>query len=202
MRNIEEKFSFRFRNLRRNLGLTQEAFLKRFNKEYNRSFTAAAISQYENGKRIPEIDALIDFADFFAVSVDYILGLSDCSSIYAQSEGTYVDVPVYSAINTENPALWVRDGENFVSLESEVAQSGRFSALKITEKGKIRTYIFRHQDTIPESQDAVLLHEGEPAFVARAVTVKDTLIVDTIPDSTAKVIGVIFKSQTLIYPIN
>ena len=76
MRTIEDKFSVRFRELRKPIG-TQEVFVNKFNSKYNRIFTAAAISQYENGKRIPEIDALIDFADFFNVSVDYLLGIVD-----------------------------------------------------------------------------------------------------------------------------
>lgn len=71
----KEKFSSRFKNRRKDMELTQEAFLEQFNSKYNRSFTVAAISQYENGKRLPEVDALIDFADFFGVSVDYLLGL-------------------------------------------------------------------------------------------------------------------------------
>lgn len=71
----KEKFSSRFKNRRKDMELTQEAFLEQFNSKYNRSFTVAAISQYENGKRLPEVDALIDFADFFGVSLDYLLGL-------------------------------------------------------------------------------------------------------------------------------
>jgi len=57
--------------------MTQEQFLQVFNKKYNRAFTAAAISQYENSKRIPEIDALVDFADFFSVSVGFLLGVEE-----------------------------------------------------------------------------------------------------------------------------
>ena len=74
MKINENNFGKRFRSLRRGLDLTQEQFLKIFNTKYNRSFTASAISQYENGKRIPEIDALMDFADHFGVTVDYLLG--------------------------------------------------------------------------------------------------------------------------------
>lgn len=77
MRVIEKNFAKRFRNLRLARGLTQERFIEQFNKKYNRSFTCPAISQYENQKRIPEIDALMDFADFFDVSIDYLLGTSD-----------------------------------------------------------------------------------------------------------------------------
>lgn len=37
----------------------------------------STISLYENGKRKPDPDMLVQFADFFGVSVDYLLGRSD-----------------------------------------------------------------------------------------------------------------------------
>ena len=64
----------RFRELRQATGMTQEEFRTQFNSRFNRTYTAAAISQFENGKRTPEISALIDFADFFKVSLDCLLG--------------------------------------------------------------------------------------------------------------------------------
>lgn len=63
----------RFKELRIRLGITQEEFRQDFNQRFNRSYTPSAISLFENNKRIPEISALIDFADYFAVSVDYLL---------------------------------------------------------------------------------------------------------------------------------
>lgn len=64
----------RFRELRLQHGLTQTRFRQLYNEKYNRSYTAAAISQIEHGKRMPELGALLDFADFYGVSVDYLLG--------------------------------------------------------------------------------------------------------------------------------
>ena len=64
----------KFKELRQSLGITQEELRQKFNTKYNRTYTAAAISQFENGKRTPEISALKDFADFFGVSVDCLLG--------------------------------------------------------------------------------------------------------------------------------
>lgn len=64
----------RFKELRMSRGLTQEEFRKQFNSKFNKTYTAAAISQFENGKRTPEISSLIDFADFYGVSLDYLLG--------------------------------------------------------------------------------------------------------------------------------
>ena len=63
-----------FRNLRIRKGLNQEEFRKLYNEKYNRNYTSAAISMIEHGKRMPELSALIDFADFYDVSIDYLLG--------------------------------------------------------------------------------------------------------------------------------
>ena len=67
----------RFRALRLKSGLSQTEFRQQYNERYNRSYTAAAISQIEHGKRMPELGALRDFADFYGVSVDYLLGQQD-----------------------------------------------------------------------------------------------------------------------------
>ena len=41
------------------------------------SMAQNTISRYENGERQPGIDELIRIADYFDVSVDYLLGRSD-----------------------------------------------------------------------------------------------------------------------------
>ena len=63
----------RFKELRIRLGITQEEFRQDFNLRFNRNYTPSAILLFENNKRILEISALIDFADYFSVSVDYLL---------------------------------------------------------------------------------------------------------------------------------
>lgn len=66
----------RFRELRKRAGLTQPELVKQFNELYGRNYTEAAISQFENDKRMPSIEALKDFADFYGVSIDYLIGLT------------------------------------------------------------------------------------------------------------------------------
>ena len=64
----------RFKELRKKIGLTQEELIEQFNLNYGKRYTPAAISQFENDKRIPETHSLADFANFFGVSIEYLLG--------------------------------------------------------------------------------------------------------------------------------
>lgn len=66
-----------FNKLRIEKGLTQQELADDFNKIYGHTFSKSSISQYENGKRIPETRALKDFASYFDVSIDYLLGISE-----------------------------------------------------------------------------------------------------------------------------
>jgi len=70
-------FGERFKELRLEKGLTQQELAEDFNKIYGHTFSKPSISQYENGKRTPENQALKNFASYFNVSIDYLLGVSD-----------------------------------------------------------------------------------------------------------------------------
>ncbi len=70
-------FGERFKSLRLEKELTQEELVSIFNKKYNTAYRIASISQYENNKRRPELRQLEDWADFFDVSIDYLLGRTD-----------------------------------------------------------------------------------------------------------------------------
>ncbi|MDF2889749.1 MAG: transcriptional regulator, family [Clostridia bacterium] len=75
-------FGQRFKQLRLASNMNQEELANNFNKKHNYNFSKSAISQYENDKRIPEIDALVAFADYFDVSLDYLLGRVDTKDAY------------------------------------------------------------------------------------------------------------------------
>ena len=64
----------RFRELRKSKHLTQAELIDQYNARYNRTYSIPALSLFENGHRLPELAALQDFADFFGVTVDYLLG--------------------------------------------------------------------------------------------------------------------------------
>jgi transcriptional regulator with XRE-family HTH domain len=64
------------KELRIDSGLTQDEFAEKFN------ISGTAISKYETGEREPNFDLLIKLADYFNVSVDYLLGRTRISSQY------------------------------------------------------------------------------------------------------------------------
>jgi len=68
-------FGERFKELRLSKGLTQDKLANNF------CLNKSSISRYEKDSQIPENPALQDFADFFAVSMDYLLGRSDVRNV-------------------------------------------------------------------------------------------------------------------------
>ena len=66
-----KKFAQRLKELREYYGMTQAKVAECLN------FSSAAISNYECGAREPAIEELILLADFFQVSIDYLVGRSD-----------------------------------------------------------------------------------------------------------------------------
>lgn len=81
-------FGDRFKKLRLSRNLTQEQLAEELNERYNYSFTKATISQYENNKRMPEMSAIMNIADYFKTSLDYLF----CNDGYVLKEmsGTYI----------------------------------------------------------------------------------------------------------------
>ncbi len=57
--------------LRKNRGYTQLAL------QMKTGIEQALISKFENGERIPPTETLITLADFYNVSIDYLLGRTD-----------------------------------------------------------------------------------------------------------------------------
>ena len=74
-------FKDRLKELRKNRGLTQLDFAREF------KISNGAVGNWESGKRIPDSDTLSKIADFFGVSVDYLLGRSNETSIDEQLSG-------------------------------------------------------------------------------------------------------------------
>lgn len=79
----------RIRTLRKEKGLTMKAFGAMF------ALSESTISLYENDKHYPDIETLQRFADFFGVTVDYLLGREE-----AQEKSTPASSAEAEARNT------------------------------------------------------------------------------------------------------
>lgn len=77
---MSSSFGKRFKYLRLRKEMNQDELINDFNSKYGYNFSAAAVSMYENNKRMPELEALTNFADYFDVSLDYLLGRTDDSN--------------------------------------------------------------------------------------------------------------------------
>ena len=70
----------RLRELRRSKGISQLKLAMDLNTNQN------TISRYETGEREPGINELIRLADYFQVSVDYLIGRTDNPKIVNKGE--------------------------------------------------------------------------------------------------------------------
>ncbi len=66
-----QQFHMRLRQLRQNKRLTLDALAKQLGT------TKTTLSRYENNKRLPDADFIVNAAQFFNVSTDYILNLTN-----------------------------------------------------------------------------------------------------------------------------
>ena len=67
----QKKIGSLLKELRKEKGLTQEQLAEHF------LVSARSVSRWENGINMPELSPLVELADFYNVSVDYILGRTE-----------------------------------------------------------------------------------------------------------------------------
>lgn len=83
---LKMTFGQRLRLLRLEMGLNQIQFCSSFNAGRAHPLTTASISQYEHDKRIPEHKRLLELAEYFGVTTDFLLGVSDNRHSVSESE--------------------------------------------------------------------------------------------------------------------
>ncbi len=77
--NPNEVTAARLKLLRTSRNLNQQEFAAQFSEFINRqtTFSLMTISNWETGRKLPTVDAIVWLARFYNVSSDYILGLSN-----------------------------------------------------------------------------------------------------------------------------
>ncbi len=78
-------FAKRITDLRENRNLLQKDIAKIFEVEQ------ATVSNWEKGKRVPDSDMLIKIANFFDVSIDFLLGNDKKTKKYSETEEEIIE---------------------------------------------------------------------------------------------------------------
>ncbi|MDE7438951.1 MAG: helix-turn-helix domain-containing protein [Clostridia bacterium] len=154
----------RIKELRKQAGLTQEKLAKML------SVTQANLSGWELDKWQPDQEALNKLADYFNVSVDYILGRDVTANV---QQGRGVKIPVYGEIAAGIPIEAIEDIIDFEEITPELAASGEFLALSIKgdsmapriQNGDV--VIIRRQETVENGDIAAVMVNGDSATLKR-----------------------------------
>lgn len=130
----------------------------------------STMSLYENGKREPDHDTLIKLADFFDVSVDYLLGRSD----HTEKKTPGVRIPVYGDVAAGIPILAIEnydsdDPDDWEEITQDMARNGDHIALRIhgdSMEPKISNgdvVIVRLQPDVESGEIAIVRVNGDDA---------------------------------------
>jgi len=74
---MEDVFGKRLKELREDKGLTMEMLAADMNYQYGLKLNKGTISRWESGATDPAISYVVKVADYFDVSLDYCVGLTD-----------------------------------------------------------------------------------------------------------------------------
>lgn len=109
---LKSTFGSRLRNLREDSNLTQTELANIF------KVTPPSISQYEKDVRSPDYSLLIKIADFFNVSVDYLLGRTNVREINKGKEDEFITMAAHRADDSNSSP--VKDIEGLKDLVRSV----------------------------------------------------------------------------------
>lgn len=131
----------------------------------------STIAMWELGNSEPDNENLTKLANFFNVSVDYLLGQNGYPSLPHSTGGTWV--PVLGRVAAGIPIEAIEDVEDYEEISPDMAKTGEFFALKIqgdSMEPKISNgdvVIVRQQPDCDNGDIAVVLVNGDEATVKR-----------------------------------
>lgn len=130
----------------------------------------STISQWENGKIEPDIEALIKIASIFETSIDNVLG-EEIPRPAVSSVGKWV--PVLGEVAAGIPIETVEDIVDYEEIDAALAATGDFFGLRVkggSMEPRIRegdVVIVRKQDDADTGDTVVALVNGDSATVKR-----------------------------------
>ena len=172
------------KNLRTDIGLTQEELAKRINT------SRSNIANYENDKNLPSLDVLNLLSSVFNVSADYLLGKEE----NIDNNKKYYMCPVYGQISAGQPN-WVEECiEGRMPIDTELMGlinpeehfflrvSGE-SMNKVIKNGAFA--LIHKQDIVENGEIAVVLVNGYDATLKKFTKQGDLVILEPQSNDTS-----------------
>ena len=132
----------------------------------------STVSLYENEKRQPDFSTLNKLADYFNVSVDYLLGREpQDTAISTRKKG--IKIPVLGRVQAGIPVEAIEEILGYEEITEEMASQGEFFALKIRGDSMLPrmvegdVIIVRKQSNVDSGDIAVVLVNGNDATVKK-----------------------------------
>lgn len=120
--------------------------------------------QYETGKRQPDYETLKRIANYFNVSIDYLLE----NDVFTNCK-TGIKIPVFGRVAAGIPISAIEDILDYEEISEEAARKGEYFALRIKGHSmEPRIYdgdvvIVRQQSDVDSGDIAIILVNGEDA---------------------------------------
>ena len=157
----------RIKELRKQKKLTQKQLADKINVD------CSAVTKWETGKANPDFEKQQFLADFFGVSVDYLLGRTVPAEPYSKPKG--VRVPVLGNVAAGIPIEAIEDIVDYEEISEEMASRGEFFGLKIkgsSMEPRIKegdVVIVRQQPEVESGDVAIILVNGDSATCKKVV---------------------------------
>lgn len=152
-------FRIKLKELREKKGISQYRLADEL------KLSQSAIGNWEAGKREPDFATIQRIADYFGVTVDYILGREEMKfSEVRKGGGKWI--PVYGHIAAGIPIEAIEDIIDYEEISEEMLRHGEYVALQVkgdSMEPKIAegdTVIIRLQDTIENGEIAAVYVNG------------------------------------------
>ena len=152
--------------LRKKSGLSQRDFAEIIHASQN------TVSQWESGKREPSYAIAREIANYFNVSVDYLLGIEEKTAPSSMRKKG-IKIPVLGRVQAGIPVEAIEEILGYEEITEEMASQGEFFALKIRGDSMLPrmvegdVIIVRKQSNVDSGDIAVVLVNGNDATVKK-----------------------------------
>ena len=126
-------------------------------------------SRYETGARQPSMETLQRLAEYYDVTIDYLVGNS---SSLSTTNGT-LRIPVLGTIRAGIPVAAIEHIEDWEAIDAAMAKTGKFIALRVKgdsmephiKNGDVA--IIRRQEAVDNGDIAVVLVNSDEAILKK-----------------------------------